>query len=101
MPGEGQGEREHWQSSGLASASERPARPGCGLQRPQRTRAVGVAISVGQIACPRLLDEHATPGQQLHQPADDLVPQRLLRVLGHLSASDTKTLRAVITDVIG
>jgi len=54
------------------------------LQRPDRAGllgigiGIGVGVGVGQIARSLLLfDEHTATGQQLHQPGDDLVQQRL------------------------
>ena len=56
---------------------------GRSLQRPERTRLVGVGITVGQVARPLLLfNQHTAAGQQLHQVGDALVEQRLQRFIG-------------------
>jgi len=72
-------------NEGLGHWPARPARPRRRLQRPERAGLirVGVGVSVGQIARSLLLfHEHASAGQQLHQPGDDLVQQRLQLLVG-------------------
>jgi len=58
---------------------------GRGLQRPERTCvvrvAVAVGVAVGQVRRPLLVDAHTAPGHLLQQPADDLVQQRLQRFI--------------------
>ena len=55
----------------------------CGrLQWPQRSGVIRLSIAVCQVGRLLLFDEHAAAGQQLHQPADDLVKQRLQPFIG-------------------
>jgi len=52
-----------------------------GLQWPERAGLIRIGVGVGQIARSLLLlllfDEHTAARQQLHQPGNDLVQQRL------------------------
>ena len=54
------------------------------LQRPERAGLIRIGVSIGQVArsTPILFDEHAAARQQLHQPGDHLVQQRLQLLVG-------------------
>jgi len=55
------------------------------LQRPERAGLIRIGLGVGQVVRSTLLllfDEHAAAGQQLHQPRDDPLQQRLQVLVG-------------------
>jgi hypothetical protein len=55
---------------------------GRGLQRPQRARLLAVGIRLGQVGLAHVLDQHAAAGEQLHQPGDQGLQQRMHLVVG-------------------
>jgi hypothetical protein len=71
------GEPGHKQSGGLFVPGE-----GGRLQRPQRARLVVVGVRLGQVGLPRVLHQQPTPREQLHQPGDDRLQQRMHLVAG-------------------
>jgi len=53
-----------------------------GLQWPQSARLLAVGIRLGQVGLAHLLDQHASAREQLHQPGDDRLQQRVQFVVG-------------------
>jgi hypothetical protein len=54
----------------------------------QATRLLAVGIRIGQVGLAYLLDQHATPREQLHQPGDDRLQQRVQFVVGGCARLD-------------
>jgi hypothetical protein len=52
------------------------------LQRPQRAYLVPVSIRLGQIGLPHVFHQHAPAREQLHQPGDERLQQRVQFVVG-------------------
>ena len=71
-----------------AGAEGDAVRHGRGLQRPQRARLLAVGMRLGQPGLPHLLDQHAPAREQLHQPGDDGLQQRMQLVVGGRSRLD-------------
>ncbi len=67
---------------GRACGPARPARPRCGLQRPERAGLVRITVVVGHVGRTLLFDQHPPTGEQLHQSGDDFVQHRLQRFVG-------------------
>ena len=61
---------------------------GPGLQRPQCARLVCAGIGVGQIGLAHFLDQHAPASEQLHEPGDDGLQQRVQLVVGERAYLD-------------
>ena len=55
---------------------------GSGLQRAQRARLVTVVIGLGQVGLAHLLDQHAPAREQLHEPGNDRLQQRVQFIVG-------------------
>ena len=66
----------------------RPARPGRGLQRPERAGLVRIAFAVGHRGRTFLFDQQPTKGEQPHPVGDDLVQHRLQRLVGRCGCFD-------------
>jgi hypothetical protein len=80
VPGHHALHRQHLLSGARAQGD--PVRTGRGLQRPERTGLVRIAVGIGHVGRALFFDQHPSTGEQLHHAADDLVQHRLQRLGG-------------------